>query len=325
LIKNILHWMVFLLILVVSYNSMDRTFFVQTYKVPSEPAMNNIQDTDLYTKILDQVERYSKAPVNAKVDPVWKAIPGYNGLKVDVKASYEQMKKKNKYNENNLVFKQIVPEVTLKDLPPNPIYKGNPEKPMVTFLINVAWGNEYLPTLIEVLKENNVHTTFFLDGSWVKKNPDLAKMIQEEGHEIGNHAYTHPDLKSMTAVRIQEELKKTNDVIKATLNVTPKLFAPPSGSYKDDVVTIATKMDMYTILWSLDTVDWRKPEPNEMANLIISKVHPGAMILMHPTESTAKGIDSMIKGIQNKGYEIGTVSQLLSEKRVIKRISSKDE
>lgn len=188
---------------------------------------------------------------------------------------------------------------------------------MVTLLVNVAWGNEHLPGMLQTMKKNNVHSTFFLDGSWVKKNPSLAKMIAEEDHEIGNHAYSHPDLKKMTNTRITEELKQTNEVINATLDKSPKWFAPPSGSYRNDVVQIAADLKMKTILWSVDTVDWRNPNPDEMVERVLNKVHPGAMILMHPTASTAEGLDKLIKGIKDKGLSIGTVSDLMDEKRLL--------
>jgi peptidoglycan-N-acetylglucosamine deacetylase len=320
--KYFLHWLVFLIILSVTFqNTGPNNYFRNDL---SQPVMSGAEESDLFIKIKEKAKTYNIKPIDARIDPIWHLIPGYNGLEVDVEASYEKMKKLKKFDEKKLVFKQVSPKVQLKDLGMSPIYKGNPEKPMVTFLINVAWGNEYLPKVLEVLKKNNVHTTFFLDGSWVKKYPDLAKMIYEEGHEIGNHAYSHPDLKKMTANRINEELSKTSDVIKAILGVTPKYFAPPSGSYRDEVVSIAANMNMYTILWSLDTVDWRNPNPNEMAQRIINKVHPGAMILMHPTNATANGLDMMIKGIKNKGYQIGTVSELLSEKRIIRNQEKKE-
>ena len=102
---------------------------------------------------------------------------------------------------------------------------------MVAFLINVAWGNEYIPEILKVLNEQQIKATFFFDGSWVKKNPDLAKMIKEAGHEIGNHAYSHPDLKQRSVAQTTEELKKTNDVIEGNPWYNTKWFAPPSGSF----------------------------------------------------------------------------------------------
>jgi peptidoglycan-N-acetylglucosamine deacetylase len=317
--KNVLHWSVVALIVGITAFSVHNPFtstYIESIKAQST-AVSQMESNSIYQQIKEKAKELNKPPQNAEIDPVWKATPGYNGLVVDMEESFKAMKKANKYDDKKLVVKQIEPTIHLKDLPASPIYRGNPEKPMVTLLVNVAWGNEHLPAILQTMKKYNVRSTFFLDGSWVKKNPTLAKMIREEGHEIGNHAYSHPDLKKMTNDRITEELKRTNEVIQATLDISPEWFAPPSGSYRNDVVQIAADLKMNTILWSVDTVDWRNPEPKAMVDKVLNKVHPGAMILMHPTSSTAAGIEEMIKGIKEKGFSIGTVSELMDEKRLL--------
>ena len=255
-------------------------------------------------------------PIDAKIDRIWKAIPGYNGLRINIKASYKKMKANGEFDKNKIVYEEIPPNIHLEDLESEPIYRGNPQKPMVAFLINVAWGNEYIPEILKVLNEHQIKATFFFDGSWVKKNPDLAKMIKEAGHEIGNHAYSHPDLKQRSVAQTKEELQKTNDVIKATLGITPIWFAPPSGSFNEATIQVADQLDMKTILWTVDTVDWRKPATSEMVRRVVSKVENGSMVLMHPTKPTAEGMERMITDIKAKGLQLGTVSDLLSEKRV---------
>ena len=222
----------------------------------------------------------------------------------------------NEFDEKKVVFKETSPEIHLKDLPPAPIYRGNPEKPMVTLLINVAWGNEFIPQMLKTLNEHEVKATFFFDGSWVQKNPDIAKQIYKEKHEIGNHAYSHPDLKHKSPKETEMELIKTNDVIEETLEIKPIWFAPPSGSFNQETIEVARKLDMLTILWTVDTVDWRNPSTAEMVSRVVSEVDNGAMILMHPTRPTAEGLDKMIRDIKEKGYVLGTVSEMMSENRI---------
>ncbi|CAI9394367.1 polysaccharide deacetylase family protein [Heyndrickxia sporothermodurans] len=187
------------------------------------------KNDELYKEIKVYREEHKIEPIDAKVDRVWKAIPGYNGLDVDIESSYKKMKSDGNFHKNKVVYKEKPPNVHLENLAPIPIYKGNPEKPMVALLINVAWGNEYIPTILTTLKESKVKATFFFDGSWVKKNPDLAKMIYREGHEIGNHAYSHLDLKKRSKSDTIQELEKTNALIEETIGIKPKWFAPPSG------------------------------------------------------------------------------------------------
>jgi probable sporulation protein (polysaccharide deacetylase family) len=277
------------------------------------------QTDPLYVEITEKAEKYKILPQDAKIDRVWKAMPGYNGLKVDIEASYKNMKKLGEFSTDQLVYQQISPNIHLSDLPPAPIYRGHPDKPMVAFLINVAWGNEYIPDMLNILKKHRVKATFFLEGRWVKQNPEMAKMIVDAGHEIGNHSYNHPDLKVMNNDDIREQLVKTNEIIEATTGVKCRWLAPPSGSYRDDVVNIAHELEMSTIMWSVDTIDWQKPAPSVIVERVVSKIHNGALILMHPTLPTAQALDSLIASIKQKGYEFGNVSTLLNEERIVKK------
>ncbi|MFZ7943735.1 polysaccharide deacetylase family protein [Neobacillus sp. 19] len=290
--------------------------YVSALKESALPAAK--QSDPLYQSIVKNASTYEQPFSDAKVDTVWKAIPGYNGLKVDIAASYKKMKSKGVFDEKKLVFIQTKPKVHLQDLPPSPIYKGHPEKPMVSFIINVAWGNEYLSDMLATLKNHNVSASFFLEGNWVKKNPDLAKMIVSAGHEVGNHSYSHPDMKQLTASRAREEMIKTNEIIEAATGKKCTWFAPPSGSYRDETITIAAELNMKTVMWTVDTVDWRKPAPDVLINRVMSKIDKGSMVLMHPTESTAKSLDRLITLIEKKNLQIGTVTELMDEERIIK-------
>lgn len=318
LMKLIVQIFSFFIILVLSIGSIQNPYttnYIQEITKDSKAVA--IFSDPLFIQLEQYADQYKKPAVNATVDKVWKAIPGINGLKVDIEASYEKMRKDGEFSESKVVYNQVSPSIHLEDLPAAPIYRGNPEKNMVTLLVNVAWGNEYLPSMLKILNAHNVKTTFFLDGSWTKKNPTMAKMIVDEGHEIGNHAYSHPDMKKLSKARISEEISKTNEVISATVDVKPKWFAPPSGSFRQDVVDIANNLDMYTILWTVDTVDWRNPESSAMAQKVLRKIEPGAIILMHPTASSTGGLEQLIVGIKAKGYQINTVTNLLSEQRIV--------
>ena len=278
----------------------------------------SIENEFLLEKIQSFAHQNTVKPIDATVDRIWKAIPGYNGLEIDIAESYLNMSPGDSFDENLLAYKEISPKIHLEDLPPSPIYKGNPEKPMVTLLINVAWGDEFIPTILETLHKHKVQATFFFDGSWVKKNPELAKAIYKENHEIGNHAYSHPDLNKFSQEETMNELKKTNDVIEELLGIKPLWFAPPSGSFNEETITTVRELDMMTILWTVDTIDWKKPETSAMVARVLAEVENGSMILMHPTQPTAEGLEQMIVNIKKKGYQLGTVSEMMSENRVWK-------
>lgn len=295
--------------------SINTSIFQQSSTIPTMALIT--KNSDLLKHIHSYAAEHNAEPIDAKVDKIWKAIPGYNGLEIDVDASYLNMLQNEDFEVDQLIYNEIPPKVHVNDLPPSPIYKGNGEKPMNALLINVAWGNEFIPKMLEILAKHDAKATFFFDGSWVKENTDVAKTIHENGHEIGNHAYSHPNLQHKSHAETTEELQKTNDVIEATIGVKPKWFAPPSGSFNQQTIDIARDLDMLTILWTVDTVDWKKPATDEMVKRVLSKIDRGSMILMHPTKPTAEGLEAIIKGIKKKGFQIGTVSELMSEKRIL--------
>lgn len=287
-------------------------------KLKSEAVEVTGKTDPLYMEIMQKAAEFERPAEDAKIDKVWKKMPGYNGLKVDIEASYKKMMEKGIFDEKKIVYKQIEPQVHLEDLQASPIYRGHPDKPMVSLTINVAWGNEYLSSILATLKKHRVYATFFIEGRWAKQNTDLVKMIYEGGHEIGNHSYSHPDMRKLGSVETRKQLADTNEILQATIGKNPEWFAPPSGSYNDQTVNIAHEMKMGTIMWSIDTIDWQKPSPSVIINRVTKQLHNGAIILMHPTESSANALEKLITDIKSRGYMIGTVSDLMDEKRIIK-------
>lgn len=271
---------------------------------------------ELRIQIETAAAKHNAPAVDAVVDRVWKAIPGYNGLEIDVESTYRNALLAPK-EPLKLVYQQIEPKVSLNDLGAAPIYRGNPAKPMVSLMINVAWGNEFIEPMLDVLDEEKVKVTFFLDGSWLSKNPELARTMLKRGHEMENHAYTHPNMSTLSRARATVEIEKTQKLLKETLGVTNKWFAPPSGDFDQETVEIASSLGLKTVLWTVDTVDWRNPSPDSIVAKITSKAEPGTLVLMHPTSSSSQALRAMIRGIKAKGLVLGTVSETLSEKRLV--------
>ncbi|EDW22988.1 polysaccharide deacetylase family protein [Bacillus pumilus] len=314
--KKTLPFIVFVFLLLVSYQTMKQpaaVTYIESMKEHAEVA--SVSKDILYQEIESKSSDYEVKAQNAKIDKVWKKMPGLNGQTVNIDASYEKMKKQGSFDEKLLVFNETKPSIHLHELGAEPIYKGHPDKKMNAFLINVAWGDEHLIKMLKTLEKHQVKVTFFLEGKWVKKSTDLAKKIVADGHEIGNHSYNHPDMRTLTRERALEQITKTNRQIEESLGKKPKWFAPPSGSFKEETVKLAAEEGMETIMWTVDTIDWQKPSPNILQKRVLGKIHNGAMILMHPTDSTAKSLDALITQIKERGYELGTVSDLLSEKR----------
>ncbi|WP_174613334.1 polysaccharide deacetylase family protein [Virgibacillus ihumii] len=311
--RSVIHICVFVFIVLIAFNDQYNPFVMNEAETFSD-AVTKTEDP-LYEEIKSKRSKFSKSPINAYIDKVWKKTPGLNGIHVNVDKSYEQMKESGEFDKTLLVYEQIPPKVTLDELPPAPIYRGNPKKKMVSFLINVSWGAEHIPEILTILKKHNVDATFFIEGKWAQANSDYVKMIDEQGHVIGNHAYNHPDMENLSKNAIAEQMKRTNEILTAITGKTPDWFAPPSGSFNDQVVKTADMLNMKTILWTVDTIDWKNPTVSVMMNRVMNDLHPGATVLMHPTPSIVNGLGNLIKNIKDRGYRIGTISTLLSAKR----------
>jgi probable sporulation protein (polysaccharide deacetylase family) len=295
--------------------STDINQYVVSLKSNNDLAMDSVNE-DLQQKIAEMAKKKYKAPIDSRIDPVWKGIPGYNGIRVDLETSYRVAEQLGVVEERGLIYEEIPIQVQLDDLGAVPIYRGNPDKPMVSLMINVAWGTEHLSEMLETLAKENVLATFFLDGTWLKNHPEMARKIQRLGHEIGNHGYSHPMMTRLSKTRVEEEIRKTEDLIKHHLGISSTLFAPPAGDYNQTTVDIADQMGLKTVLWTLDTVDWKKPAPEAIIQRIIPNIENGVLILMHPTVPTKKALPKLIQEAKRKGLRLGTVSQNFSPQRL---------
>ncbi|CAI6028195.1 polysaccharide deacetylase family protein [Cohnella sp. JJ-181] len=287
-------------------------------------ADNADKEDELRSWLAAEAIKRAQPPIDAVVDRVWKAIPGYNGRSVDVNATYELARKAGISAESAAaapaavpwVYREVAPKIGLRDLPPSPVYRGNPNKPAVGLMINVAWGNEYLASILNTLDAQKVKATFFLDGSWLSKNKDAALEIKRRGHELSNHAYSHKNMSTISDAKQLEEISKTEALLKDVLGADNRLFAPPSGDYDARTVRIAAGLGLRTVMWTLDTVDWQRPPASSVVKKISAHVGPGTLILMHPTSTTEQALAGIVRAARAKGLVPGTVSEVLSERRL---------
>ena len=169
------------------------------------------------------------------------------------------------------------------------------------------------PDILAVLKSKNVKATFFIVGERTGKRPELVKQIALDGHEIGNHSYSHPNLTRLTAGKINEELAKSEELLH---NITPHpfLFRPPGGQYNNTVMQIAKEKGYLIILWSVDPEDWTHRSAGKITDVVLKNIKPGGIILLHDgiyPSSTPEALGYIIDSLKDRGYEFVTVSSLL--------------
>jgi len=190
-----------------------------------------------------------------------------------------------------------------------PYYLGNTASPNVSLMINVYWGNEYLPSMLNTLAEENIKATFFVGGTWASQYSDLLRQIVGAGHEIGNHGFFHKDHKNLNYEQNQNEIYNTHKLIQELSGIEMMLFAPPSGSFSKTTLQVAGELGYRTIMWSKDTIDWRDKDKSLIYNRAIKNPKNGDLILMHPTEATTKMLGDIIKFYKNNDFNLVTVSE----------------
>ncbi len=173
----------------------------------------------------------------------------------------------------------------------------------------------YTPQILDILQKYNIRATFFLIGENVSLYPELAKRILEEGHEVGNHTFSHQSIGSYTEGQLQEEMEHCERVIYEISEYRPTLFRPPQGRINSKVVSLADDFDYKVILWNIDTRDWAHESPTAIKHNVIKNIRSGSIILMHDFIShnspTPTALEAFLPILLGKGYSFTVVSDLL--------------
>lgn len=204
---------------------------------------------------------------------------------------------------------------------PVPIEQIKTEEKIIALTINVDWGEEYIPGILDALDQGQAKATFFLTGRWASKNPELVKEILARGHEIENHGYSHPHPDHLSVAANEQEIVKTEKIIQNLTGQKTVYYAPPYGEKGASGLKAAHNLSYQTILWTLDTVDWRpESSPDIIAQRILNPairfgVKPkkqGAIVLMHPKENTVKALPRILKELNREGFRMFKLSELIT-------------
>lgn len=184
------------------------------------------------------------------------------------------------------------------------------------------------PRLLDMLRERNIKATFYLIGNRVVTWPEIARRIADEGHEIGNHSWSHPFLNKLGNARVLKEIDKTTMAIWNATGRPPVTFRPPYGAFTRSQRTWLHKgRNLPTVLWSVDPADWRRPGASVVARRILKQSHKGAIILSHDIHrGTIDAMPGTLDGLTKRGMRFVTVSQILGwpvwQTRRFRRVTS---
>ena len=195
-------------------------------------------------------------------------------------------------------------------------YMGDSSEKNLYLTFDAGYENGYTAGILDVLKKHDVKAAFFLVGNYLKTSPELVKRMVSEGHTVGNHTYSHPDMSAIsTEDAFREELSKLEDEYKSvTGKEMLKYYRPPQGKYSEANLKMAKELGYRTIFWSLAYVDWYEsdqPTKEEAFNKLIPRVHPGAIVLLHSTSKTnAEILDELLIKWENMGYKFKSITEL---------------
>lgn len=167
----------------------------------------------------------------------------------------------------------------------------------------------YTPQLLDGLKERGAKASFFLMGKQAEAHPELVRRIQEEGHLIGNHTYSHIQLTKKNREAFKAELKKTNELLTGITGEEVLFVRPPYGCWDK---SLETELTMLPVLWNIDPLDWSSTNVSGIVKKVTDKAKENAVILMHDeyASSVAAALE-IVDILQKEGYEFVTVEELI--------------
>ena len=200
----------------------------------------------------------------------------------------------------------------------NAAYVGNTDEKVLYLTFDAGYENGCTEKILDTLKKHDVKAAFFLVGNYLEKNADLVRRMVEEGHIVGNHTMTHPDMSAITdKVAFQKELTGMEDLFKqVTGKELPKYYRPPRGIYSEENLKMAKELGYQTVFWSLAYKDWEndnQPTADYAMGKLIPRTHNGAVILLHSTSKTnAEVLDQLLTQWKSDGYRFETIDKLFS-------------
>ncbi|MEW6572697.1 MAG: polysaccharide deacetylase family sporulation protein PdaB [Bacillota bacterium] len=194
------------------------------------------------------------------------------------------------------------------------VYRVKTDKKAVALTFDISWGTVTPGPVLDILKKENVHCTFFLSGPWVKKYPEIAKRIDADGHEIASHGYRHINLSQLSKEAVKNEILQAHNIIVSVTGKEPRYIRTPNGDWDSKVVKAAQEVGYTVIQWEVDSLDWKNPGVETIIKRVTTLVRPGSIVLLHASDSCKQTDDALpviLRQLREEGYELVTLSELL--------------
>ena len=197
-------------------------------------------------------------------------------------------------------------------------YVGNTNDSVIYLTFDAGYESGDTAAILDALKKHNAPACFFVVSNYIETAPELVKRMVDEGHIVGNHTSTHPDMSKISdKAAFEKELKGVEEQFKTlTGKDLPKFYRPPQGKFSEENLKQAKELGYKTIFWSLAYVDWyadNQPTHDEAFEKLIPRIHNGAIVLLHSTSSTnAEILDELLTKYEQMGYRFGSLDELVN-------------
>lgn len=193
---------------------------------------------------------------------------------------------------------------------------GNSGLPYIALTFDDGPHPTHTPKLLNILKKHNVKATFYVTGVNTARYPHIVKRIVAEGHEIGNHTYTHPNLTKLSDAQVKSQLDRSISAIVSATGVKPRTFRPPYGALTTrQRLWINSQYGYPIVFWSVDPKDWKDKNSSLVTSRLVSGTRNGGILLLHDIHATSvAAVPQTVNRLLSKGHKFVTVSQLLGAK-----------
>lgn len=199
------------------------------------------------------------------------------------------------------------------------VFVGDTEEQVLYLSFDAGYENGHTAAILDVLKKHRAPAAFFVVGPYIEQNPELVRRMTEEGHIVGNHSWHHWDMDRIAdRATFRKELEDTAAAYEAAVGQEmPKYYRPPRGIYAESNLKMAKELGYRTVFWSLAYVDWKQdeqPSREEAFDKLLTRVHNGAIVLLHSTSATnAEILDELLTKWEEMGYRFGSLEELFTK------------
>jgi peptidoglycan-N-acetylmuramic acid deacetylase len=232
----------------------------------------------------------------------------YASNQSDLCFSWYTVPTKNEQQPNSFEARDIIDNY-------DTIYLGNPDQKKAYLTFDAGYENGNVEKILDTLKKQDVKGAFFVLPHFITANPQLIQRMIDEGHLVCNHSTTHGDMTKIADFdNFKKEIEGVENIYRDQTGLEmSKYFRPPEGKFSEKTLEYAQKLGYKTVLWSVAYADWdnnKQPDTQKAKELVLSRIHNGCVILLHPTSATNAAIlDDIITEMKNRGYEFCSLDE----------------